>query len=89
MAAWTNDGWPHGPMGHPLVACGPSGTGGPHDGNLQNFLGLFDMIPEKPELFRNPKINLPYMNPYLRTLLELLVISRISSEILNQYSFTP
>ena len=60
-------------MGHPWSL----GTGGPHYGTLRNLLEHSDTLPKNPELFRNPEINLPYINLYLRTLPELLVISRI------------
>ena len=43
------------------------------------FWKLPGTIPKKPELFRNPNNNFPYINLYLRTIPELLVTSGISS----------
>ena len=47
------------------------------------FRKLPDTIPEKPNFSWNPNNNFPYINLYLRTILELLVTSGISSGTLN------
>ena len=58
-------------------------------GTFRNLLESSGTLPEFPKLFRNPGNHFPYMKLYLRTRPELLVMSRISSETPNQYSFIP
>ena len=77
----------------PLGPCGPFQVRGPQGGALWNLPEPSRNFPipcrKIPELFRNLENHFPYMKLYLRTLPELLVMSRISSETPNQYSFTP
>ena len=84
LAAWalgTRCGQPMWAAAPPLGPCGPFQVRWPHYGTLRNLL----------ESSRYPagKNHFPYMKLYLRTLLELLVISRISSKTPNEHLITP
>ena len=63
---------------HPLSPCWPPGEVDPW--NPSEPPGT---IPANSRTFRNPEKHFPYMNLYLRTILELLVMYRILSETLN------
>ena len=83
-------GWAPGPCRpacHPLVQVDPSGISGPHHGTLRNLLETPIQCRKIPELFRNPKINFPYMKLYLRTIPKLLVTSWIPSETPNKLRY--
>src|SRR5664279_2832379 len=58
-----------------------AGTSPP--GTFRNLPQCSTTFQKIPELFRNPKYNLPYMKFYLRTIPELLMTSWISSETPN------
>ena len=73
----------------PLVQVDPFGISGPHHGTLRNLPETPIRCRKIPELFRNPKNTFPYMNLYLRTIPELLVISWIPSETPNKISVSP
>ena len=96
LAAWalgTRCGQPMWVAAPPLGPYGPFQDRGSQGGALRNLLEPSRNFPvpcrKIPELFRNLENHFPYMKLYLRTLLGLLVMSRISSETPNQYSFTP
>ena len=72
----------------PSVHVGPE-VGGSHLGTFRNLLELFGTLPKNSRTFPEPENHFPYMKLYIRTLPELLVISRISSETPNQHLITP
>ena len=58
--------------------------GGPHHGTLRNILEPPVQYRKTLNFFGNPKNTFPYMNLNLRTIPELLVMSRIPSETPNK-----
>ena len=72
----------------PLQPMGPSGIGGPTrwtPGTLP-VVPVQYRLPPKPS--RWPKLDFLYINLYLRTIMELLVTSGISSETPNNFRVT-
>ena len=95
-AAWAfreRVGQPKWAAAPPLGPCGPSRFVAPQGGALRNLLepSRIILVPCRkiPELAGNPGNHFPYMKLYLRTLPELLMMSRISYKTPNHHSFIP